>query len=159
MEVLLWIIAVCMVVAGLIGIVVPGLPGTLLVFIGLVAGAWAGHFEKVGWITLGVIAVMGLLSAGVDLLATAFGVKKLGATRWALAGAAAGAIVGFFFGVPGILLGPFIGAFAVELIVGRDPARAGKAGLGAWLGFIVGTAVRLSFAFAMIGLFVLVSLW
>jgi uncharacterized protein YqgC (DUF456 family) len=47
----------------------------------------------------------------------------------------------------------------VELIVGRDPAKAGRAGLGAWLGFIVGTAVKLSFAFAMIGLFVLVFLW
>ena len=56
----------------------------------------------------------------------------------------------------------YLGGFSDMLggvIIGRDPARAGKAGLGAWLGFIVGTAVRLSFAFAMIGLFVLVSLW
>ena len=159
MEILLWIIGVCLVIAGLIGIIVPALPGTLLVFLGLVAAAWAGNFEEVGWITLLIIGILGLLSAGVDLLATAFGVKTMGASRWALAGAAAGALVGFFFGVPGILIGPFLGAFAVELIIGRDPRQAGKAGLGAWLGFIVGTAIKLSFAFAMIGLFALVYVW
>lgn len=159
MEVLLWIIAVVLVIAGLIGIVLPGLPGTLLVFLGLVAGAWAGHFQKVGWITLAVIGILGLVSAGIDLLATTLGVKKMGATRWALLGAGVGAVIGFFFGVPGILLGPFLGAFVVELLVGRDPAKAGKAGLGVWLGFILGTAAKLSLAFAMIGLFILIYLW
>jgi hypothetical protein len=159
MEVLLWIIGAILVVVGIAGIVVPALPGTLFVFLGLVMAAWAGDFEKVGWITLGFIGVLGLLSAGVDLLATAFGMKKMGASRWALLGAAAGAVAGVFFGFIGILLGPFLGAFFVELLVRRDPKHAGKAGFGAWIGYILGTAAKLSLAFSMIGLFLLVYLW
>jgi len=64
-----------------------------------------------------------------------------------------GAIVGMFFGLPGLVLGPFIGAVLGELSGGRDLARSGRAGVGAWLGVVVATAVKLALVFLMIGVF------
>ncbi len=77
---------------------------------------------------------------------------------WLLAGliviATFGAIVGFFFGIPGIILGPFIGAVLGELSGGGDLLQSGRSGVGAWLGMVVATAANLAIAFLMIGLVV-----
>jgi uncharacterized protein YqgC (DUF456 family) len=154
MTLLLWTFAIVLVAIGLVGIVLPALPGTILIFLGLLLGAWADHFDRVGWMMLAVIGVIGAASYGVDFVAAALGAKHLGASRRAMAGAALGTILGLFFGLPGILIGPFLGAMLGELTLHRDWKRVGKAGVSAWIGFAIGTAVKVGIAFVMIGLFV-----
>lgn len=153
MDVVLWAVAVILVGAGVVGIVLPALPGTILIFAGLLVGAWADDFMRVGPLMLVVIAIIGIATYGVDFVATALGAKHLGASKRAMAGAALGTVLGLFLGIPGIIIGPFLGAVAGELTVHRDWKRVGKAGLAAWIGFVVGTAVKVALAFLMIGLF------
>ena len=149
----LWLLAVVLVVAGLAGVVLPALPGVPLLFAGLVVAAWAEGFAKVGGATIAVLAVLALLAYAADLAAGALGARRFGASRSAVAGAALGTLAGLFLGLPGVLIGPFAGAVAGELLVRRDLARAGRAGLGAWLGLLLGVAAKLSLSFAMIGVF------
>jgi hypothetical protein len=100
-----------------------------------------------------VIGVIGAASYGVDFVAAALGAKRLGASPRAMAGAAIGTILGLFFGLPGLIIGPFLGAVAGELSMHRDLKRAGQAGVAAWIGFAIGTAVKVSLAFLMVGIF------
>ena len=153
MDVVLWTFAVLLVTVGVVGIVLPALPGTLLIVAGLVLAAWADDFMRVGPAMLIVIALIGVATYGVDFLATALGARHLGASKRAMAGAAIGTILGLFLGLPGVIIGPFLGAIAGELTVHRDWKRVGKAGVAAWVGFAVGTAVKVALAFLMIGLF------
>lgn len=160
MTVTLWILAALLVIAGFAGVVLPVLPGAPLVFAGLVVAAWAENFQYVGVWTLVVIGVLMGLTYVVDAIAGVLGVKRVGASKWAVWGSVVGGLVGLFFGFAGILLGPFAGAVAGELIarrsLGQDSlAQAGRAGLGAWIGFIVGTLGKLAILFTMVGVFVL----
>ena len=153
MTALLWVPAVLLVAAGVAGTVLPALPGPVLVFAGLLLGAWAEHFDRVGWPTL---AVLGLLTAGayvVDLLAAAAGARRFGASRRAAVGAALGTLLGLFFGIPGVIVGPFAGALAGEVWARRGLEGAGRAGVGAWLGFLFGAVLKLAIVFAMVGVF------
>jgi uncharacterized protein YqgC (DUF456 family) len=152
--ILWWIVAALLVVAGLAGTVVPALPGVPLVFAGLFVGAWIGDFEAVGWTTLGILAVLAAIAWVVDFLAGAMGARYLGATSRAFWGATLGAFVGIFFGIAGMLLGPFIGAMIGELSGGNSLVSSGRAGVGAWLGIVVATAIKLALVFLMIGIFV-----
>jgi uncharacterized protein YqgC (DUF456 family) len=154
----LWLLAAVLVVVGIVGTVLPALPGALLVFAGLALAAWADGFAHVGPLALTGLGVLAALTYAVDFAATALGAKKLGASRRALVGAALGALVGLFFGLPGVLLGPFIGAVLGELSEQRDLVRAGRAGLGAWLGLLLGAAAKLALVMAMLGVFA-VSWW
>ena len=153
MDVVLWAVAVILVVAGIVGIVLPALPGTILIFAGLLVAAWADDFMRVGPLMLVLIAIIGIATYGVDFVASALGAKHLGASKRAMAGAALGTVLGLFLGLPGIIAGPFLGAIAGELTVHRDWKRVGKAGLAAWIGFVIGTGVKVALAFLMIGLF------
>ena len=108
MTVLLWALAVVLVVVGLAGVVVPALPGTVLVFAGLLLAAWADGFTRVGIFTMVVIGIIAAASYTVDFVAAALGTKRLGASRRAMLGAGLGTIAGLFFGLPGIILGPFV---------------------------------------------------
>jgi uncharacterized protein YqgC (DUF456 family) len=153
-SIILWSLAAILVVAGFIGVIAPVLPGAPLVFAGLVVAAWAENFEYVGVWTLVIIAVLMGLTYVVDAIASALGVKRVGASRMAMWGAVLGTVVGVFFGVAGILLGPFVGAVAGELIARKDVAQAGRAGVAAWIGFIVGTLGKLAIMFTMVGVFV-----
>jgi uncharacterized protein len=153
MDVVLWVVAVILVGVGIVGIVLPALPGTILIFAGLLIGAWADDFTRVGPAMLVLIAIIGIATYGVDFVATALGAKHLGASKRAMVGAALGTVLGLFLGLPGIIIGPFLGAIAGELTVHRDWKRVGKAGLAAWVGFVVGTAVKVALAFVMIGIF------
>lgn len=152
-DLVLWIAAVVLVAFGLAGLLLPVIPGAPLVFLGLVAAAWAEGFAYVGFWTLAVLALMTVLAWGVDFAATAFGARKFGATPKAAAGAAIGTLVGLFFGLAGILLGPFLGAVAGELLARRSVDEARRAGLGATLGLAIGAAVKMALAFAMLGIF------
>ncbi|MGD8346961.1 MAG: DUF456 domain-containing protein [Lysobacterales bacterium] len=154
-SIFLWLLAVLIVLAGVAGTVIPALPGAPLVFAGLFLGAWIGGFQAVGWFTVGILGALALAAWVVDFIASALGARYLGASVRAFWGAAIGAIAGLFFGLPGFLLGPFIGAVIGELSGGADIVRSGRAGLGAWLGMIVATALKLALVFLMIGIFTL----
>lgn len=153
MTLLLWTIAILLVAIGLIGAVVPALPGAALVFAGLVLAAWAEGFERVGWSTVALLGALTVLVYLVDFLAGIYGVSRVGASRRAVYGAALGAVIGIFFGLPGLVLGPFLGAVAGELTVRRNLGVAGRAGLGAWLGLMLGTVAKVALLFAMLGIF------
>jgi len=153
MTALLWIVAVLLVIAGLIGTFVPLLPGTPLVFAGLFVAAAAGGFAKVGPVTLAILAFLTALSFAVDLAASGLGARRSGASRAAVIGAVLGALVGFVFGIPGLLLGPFVGALAGELVAGRSLRQAGRAGLGSWLGMVFGALAKLALSFTMVAIF------
>lgn len=142
-----------MVVIGLIGIVMPALPGHMLILAGLALAAWADGFRHVSGWTLGLIAVMAVASYGIDFVSAAVTTKKLGASRRAMAGAALGTLGGFFFGLPGLIAGPFVGAVIGELTATKDVRQAGRAGVAATIGFAIGTAVKVAFAFVMIAVF------
>ena len=153
MTIILATLAVVMVIVGLIGVVMPALPGHMLILAGLIVGAWANGFTRVGAWTLVVLGIIALASYGVDFVAVALGAKRLGASPRAMTGAALGTIAGLFFGLPGVIVGPFVGAVIGELTTNRDFAKAGKAGVAAWIGFAIGTAVKVALAFLMIGIF------
>lgn len=149
----LWIVAILLVLIGIAGSVLPALPGVPLVFAGLLLGAWIDHFQKVGWFTLVILGLLTLLSFAVDFLATSMGAKRVGASKWAIAGSALGTLAGLFFGIPGLILGPFLGAVTGELIARRGQRQAVRSGFGAWIGLLVGTAGKLALIFAMVGIF------
>ncbi len=153
MDVLFWILCLVCVLVGLIGTILPMLPGAPLVFIGLLFGAWADGFEKVGWIPLTILAVLTALTFAIDFIATKIGVEKTGASSLATLGAMIGMMVGIFFGFFGVFVFPFIGAVLGEFIVKKDAIQAGKVGFGTWLGMVMAIAAKLGINFAMIGIF------
>ena len=155
-SVLILIIGVFLVFAGLIGLILPILPGPALIFAGLVLAAWAEDFVHVGSMTIAILAVLAILAHAIDFMAGAFGAKKFGASRWASFGALIGAVVGVFFGFIGVLIGPFIGAFLGEFMVKNHIQSATRAGIGSWLGIILGTAAKVALGFVMIGIFIVV---
>jgi hypothetical protein len=153
MTIFLYVLGFALVIVGLVGIILPALPGHVLILVGLVLAAWAEHFTRVGVWPLAVIGVIAVASYLVDFVGAALGAKHLGASSRAMIGAGLGTIAGLFLGLPGIILGPFVGAVIGELTVERDLRRAGKAGVAAWIGFAIGTAVKVALAFLMIGIF------
>jgi uncharacterized protein YqgC (DUF456 family) len=145
--------AALLVIVGLAGTVLPVLPGILFVFGGLFIAAWAEGYTRVGVAGLSIIAVLGLLGFAADLMASLLGAKRVGASGKALFGAAAGGVVGVFFGIPGMLLGPFFGAVAGELWARGGLKQAGKVGVGTWLGLFFAAIAKVVIAFMMIGTF------
>ena len=152
-TILWWIFAALIVLIGLAGVVVPALPGIPIMFAGFILAAWSTDFEPVGWGTLGVLGALTVLSVMIDFLSAAFGAKRQGASPRAFWGATLGAIVGLFFGLVGIVLGPFIGAVAAEMSAGSGAHQAGRSGYGVWIGLVLGTAAKLAIAFLMLGVF------
>jgi uncharacterized protein len=151
----LWVVCVLCVAVGFAGAVLPAIPGPPLVFLGLVAGAAADDFERVGWVTLTVLFLLTCLSFGIDFAATALGAKRAGASKLAIVGAILGSLVGLAFGLPGLVLGPFVGALAGEWYARRDLRQAGKVGFATWLGMLLAAVAKLALLCLMIGIFAL----
>ncbi len=155
MEALLYVLGAVALVVGLAGIVLPGLPGSLLLVGGVFLIAWAGNFAVVGWTTVAIAAVVAIAITAVDWLAGLMGAKAFGASKWAMVGGAVGLLAGLFFGIPGVLLGPAVGAFAFELVKDPNLKQAARSGVGALLGFLVGSVLKVAFAFFLLGVLVL----
>lgn len=154
----LWTLAILLMLVGALGIVLPALPGIPLMFAGMVVAAAIDDFQGIGWLTLGVLGFLTLLSVLIEFAASALGAKHVGASRQAIWGALLGTVVGIFFGIPGLLFGPFLGAVVAELAVHGRVGQAGRVGVATWLGLIFGTLAKIAIAFAMIGIFVLAYL-
>ena len=158
MTILLWILSAFLVLAGFAGLVLPALPGPLILFAGLWVAAWIEDFIFVGFGTLVALGILAALASLTDLAAGAFGAHRYGASARSIAGAAIGAAVGLLFGLPGLLLGPFAGAVAGELSARRDLRAAGRAGWGATLGLVIATAAKLALGVSMVGVFLMMRL-
>ena len=151
---LLWILCAALIVAGLAGTVLPVLPGTVLVWAGIVLGAWIDDFQRVGTTTLVVVTVLAALAWVLDYVAGLLGARKAGASRQAIIGAALGTLAGLFMGLVGVLFMPLVGAAIGEWLARRDHEQAVKVGVATWLGILAGIVSKVVIAFMMIGLFV-----
>ena len=147
---IIYAIAAVIVVVGVAGTVLPVIPGAALVFAGLLMAAWADQFTRVGWIGMGIIGALGALAFVADWISTLLGARRVGASPQALVGATVGGVVGIFLGIPGMILGPFIGAVGGELLARGRLAQAGKVGLGTWLGLVASAVLKIVIVFMMI---------
>lgn len=155
---LYYVIAGVLIVVGLLGTILPVLPGLPVMFAGMLLAAWAGDFRHIGGGTLTALGLLVLLSIAVDLVASLMGAKRSGASKKGLWGAGLGGFAGIFFGLPGLVAGPFLGASLGEMAHGRAWRDASKIGLGTWLGLLLGALLKLMLAFWMLVLFAL-AIW
>jgi uncharacterized protein len=153
LDTVLYIIAAALILTGLVGAVVPALPGIPLIFAGIWLIARVDQYHHLGPWWLAGIALVGAAGLTIDLIAGALGAKRVGASRRAVWGALLGTLVGLFFGLPGLLLGPFVGAVLGEFASGSSILRSTHVGASAWVGLIFGTLIKLVASLAMVALF------
>lgn len=156
-SIIISVVVWTVILVGLVGTVVPVLPGIGLIFAGILAHALYFGVDEVGLVTLVVLGFVSLVSMLLDFLASAYGASRFGSTRWGVLGSIVGGIAGLVaFNVPGLVLGVFLGAAAGEMFFARkDLHRSLRAGWGSVLGFLGGTAIKLLLGVVM----VLVFLW
>jgi hypothetical protein len=155
MDIFVIVITALLILVGLVGIVVPLLPGTGLIFAGILLYALYFGIATVGQgtlITLGLATVASIL---LDYLTGAYGAKFFGASRYGIAGALLGAFFGMLIlSLPGLILGLFLGVFLGEtLMAKKGTEEAIKVGLGSLVGFFGGTLIKLILGLTMIGVF------
>ncbi len=159
-DALWWTLTLVLMLVGLVGTVVPVLPGTTIILAAAIIHHLAlGAARSIGWWGIAGLVVLVLLSYVVDFGSASLGAKKYGATRWGAVGGVIGTIAGMFFFPWGIFLGPLIGVLAGELIGGQGLLPAGKSSWGTFLGTAAGIAGKLTIAGLMIGWFLLAALW
>ena len=149
MEEIGYIVATILLLGGIIGSIIPVLPGPLLSYVGALILYWfTDHpFSPPDIWVMGAVTV--LVSMG-DYLLQVFGVKKLGGGKMAIRGTVIGTIIGLFFTPIGLLLGAFIGAFVGARTETEDEGKALKIAMGSMIGFLFGTFIKLVFALYMI---------
>jgi uncharacterized protein len=152
MEPFLLVLGVLIIVAGIVSLALPLVPGVAIIFLGIVVVAWADDFTRIGPVMLGALLALTLVAMVADNVAGMFGAKRAGASGWGVFGAGVGALVGLPFGLPGVILGPAIGALAFEYMKNPDLARAGKAGLGGLFGFVLAVVAKAVFGLTLVGL-------
>jgi len=156
MEVFWWLFAIVVMALGLIGTVIPILPGTTIILAAAVIHRVVlGADRSLGWSALVAMLLLTLLTYAIDAAAGYLGAKRFGATKWGLIGCAAGALAGIFFGLLGLFVGPVIGAIAGEVIGGKKIVKAGRAGWGTFLGSLGGLIAKLFIGLIMIVIFLM----
>jgi uncharacterized protein YqgC (DUF456 family) len=154
MELFWWLFAIVLLAVGLIGSVLPAIPGaTVILAAAVIHRIMLGPEKSLGWRALAVLVLLTLATYLIDVLSGYFGAKYFGATKWGTFGAIIGAIGGLFFGIIGLFVGPVIGAIAGEFIAGKRMIDAGRAGWGSLLGNIGGMIAKLVIALVMITIF------
>ena len=155
LEILLIILAVLLIIGGFLGIIIPALPDLPLVWFGILIYAGVTDFEVIGWGLLLILLAIVIGSIGIDALAQIYGAKRFGASRMGIIGSVMGFIVGIFFSIPGMILGPFVGALVFELVSGRQHHEALKASFGTFVGFIGGVVFKFVLGLMMVGIVLL----
>lgn len=152
-DYILLILGIIFMIIGIIGCLVPVLPGPPISFLGLIFLHYTrfSQFTPAILITLGIITVIVTV---VDYIVPVWGTKRFGGSKYGTRGATVGLVIGFFLGPLGIILGPLIGAFVGEMIFKDDLNYAFKAGFGSLLGFLTGIGLKLAASFAMTFYFV-----
>jgi len=142
-DYLLLAFAIALMIIGIIGCLVPVLPGPPLSFIGLLIL----HFTEFAEFRINLLIILGVIAVVVaifDYVVPIWGTKKFGGTKYGIRGATVGLLIGLFFGPPGIIIGPFIGAVVGELIYKDDFRYAMRAGFGSLIGFMAGIGLKLA---------------
>lgn len=152
LDIALYIIALLCIMAGLAGTIMPMLPGIPLTFAGLWLIAWVDDFAHAGVWTLSTVAAVGIIAMLLDFIAGALGAKRVGASRMAIWGALVGTIVGMFFGLLGLIAGPFLGALAGELSTGNSVLRSTHVSFATWVGMLLGVIAKIALTFVMLGI-------
>jgi uncharacterized protein YqgC (DUF456 family) len=156
MELFWWLVTIVLFAVGLIGSVLPVIPGTTIILgAAMIHRMMIGPEKSIGWRSITVLVLLTLATYALDFLSGYFGAKYFGATRWATFGAIAGALVGIVFGVVGLFVGPVIGAIAGEFIAGKRMIDAGRAGWASLLGNLAGMVGKLVIALVMITIFLM----
>src|SRR6266446_4086819 len=154
MELFWWLFTIVLFAVGLIGTMLPVIPGTTIILgAAVIHRMMLGPEKSIGWRSISLLILLTLATYVLDFLSGYFGAKYFGATRWATFGAISGALVGLFFGIIGLFVGPVIGAITGEFIAGKRMIAAGKAGWGSLLGNLAGMIGKLVIALAMITIF------
>ena len=153
MDIALWVLAFALIAVGLIGTVMPALPGPPLVLLGILLAAWIDRFAKISGLVCAIVSVLALAAIAIDWIAGALGARRVGASKWAVIGATVGAILGVLSGFWGLLFMPLVGAAIGEFIARQDLLRAGQVGLATWIGMLLGTVAKLAIVAMMIGIF------
>jgi uncharacterized protein YqgC (DUF456 family) len=153
------VVAGVVMLIGLAGSVLPGIPGAPLMFVAAVVHKIIFREHSVSYVALGLLLFLALLSMIVDFLASTLGAKKMGASWRGITGAMIGAIVGLFFSLPGLILGPVIGAFLFEMLGGREWKESARAGAGAMIGFFIGALGKVICCSLMLVVFFFSVIW
>jgi uncharacterized protein YqgC (DUF456 family) len=158
MELLWWLIAMALMAVGLLGTVLPVVPGTTIILAAaIIHQIMLGPEKSLGWWSIGALVVLTLLSYALEFAGGYFGAKRFGATKWGILGATLGAIVGLFFPFPGLIIGPVVGAIAGELVAGKHLVSAGRAGWGTLLGNLAGMIGKLAIGLVMVSWFLVAT--
>ena len=152
-DTLWWILSAVLIGVGLAGIILPALPGTILVLAGIVLGAWIDDFSRVGWFAVSAVTVLAILAWLMDYVSAVLGAKRVGASRQAIVGAAVGTVAGIFMGIVGVLFMPLVGAAAGEFMARRDHRQSLRVGVATWLGLMAGMLAKFVLAFMMVGIY------
>ena len=142
MDILLLVIAFILMLIGIIGCIVPGLPGTPIAY----AGLWIAQLtERVdfSWQFLLIWGIITVVISVLDYIVPAWGTKRYGGTKWGVWGSTIGVFVGLFAGPWGVILGPLVGAVIGELLGGKAAQEALRAGWGSFIGILFGTIIKL----------------
>lgn len=152
MDLFLYVLAAALIVGGVAGSILPILPGVPMIFGGIWLAAAVDEYRHLGWGWLVAIGVVAALGIAVDFVAGSLGAKKIGASPRALWGAGIGTTIGMFFGLPGLLIGPFAGAVVGELWSGKSILRSTHVGVSTWFGMLLGIVAKVVLSFLMIGM-------
>ena len=156
MTVFWWLTAIVLMAIGLIGTVVPVIPGTTIILgAAVIHRLVLGANGSVGWTALVALVALTLVTYAVDAAAGYVGARKFGATKWGLIGGATGALIGLFFGLVGLFVAPVIGAIAGEIVGGQRMVKAGRAGWGTFVGALAAIIAKLFIALIMIAIFLM----
>jgi uncharacterized protein len=158
MELLWWLFAIALMAVGLIGTVLPAVPGAIIILAAAVIHQiMLGTEKSLGWWNLAALVLLTLLSYALEFASGYFGAKRFGATKWGAFGAMIGAIAGLFFPFPGLIIGPVVGAIAGELVAGKRLVSAGRAGWGTLLGNLAGMIGKLTIGLVMVSWFLVAA--
>jgi uncharacterized protein YqgC (DUF456 family) len=156
MELFWWLFTIVLFAVGLIGTVLPVIPGTTIILAAaIIHRMMLGAEKSIGWRSIAILLLLTLATYALDFLSGYFGAKYFGATKWGMFGAVIGALVGIVFGIIGLFIGPVIGAITGEFIAGKRLIDAGRAGWGSLLGNLGGIIGKLVIALVMIAIFLM----
>lgn len=155
-----WSLTITLLVLGVLGSVLPLLPGPLLIFLAGVIHTFLRPESGMSWPGLIVLGLLLIVAYVLDFISGAVGAKWFGASRWGIAGVFIGGFVGLFFALPGLILGPIVGGLAFEVIFAEKQIRpAIKSTWGSVLGTGAGLVLRLIVSLAMVATFLVDALW
>ena len=155
-----WLLTGTLLTVGLVGTVVPLLPGPFLIFVAGVLHTFLRPESAMGWPGLVILTLWLVLAYVVDFFSGAIGARRFGASRWGIAGVVVGGIVGLFFAPLGFIIGPLAGALAFEIFFAKKRFQpAVRSTWGTLLGTGVGLVLRLLISLAMVATVLIDTLW